>query len=473
MPYPNEHAARLQPPEQFDRFRRQVDAFADGIDAIYASTKGGTSVLQSVRFKAARYTAAEAREWLAAHDYRPILFEPATGAGDMSTTTIVECNVAGTPFDSVETAAGQALEASSGVTCKARIYEPGGVRLLTAPRLTPAGMDNVSQSLAGSPINYEHRAISDVDPLQGVVRGAWVEDGAIYSELHLTGDRVLAELSAGIVPGFSVEYTYGLASVTCGTCGEPWFDTASSCTHVPGQVVEGEATYIEASDAEGVGLAWTARPAARHTGIVTGEARASSAQAVDLMAPALARLSKITNTTTTTTTTMRGDMPETIEQVEAVEAAAPAEAVEAQADLECRLAAAEAENSILRERMVDVEAAQLRAEATARAGANRQKVIDLARAGKVADIRALIALRAKAPAELASFADVEAFVDSVIDCATGSGVRTGQLSEAVISADVDAPTTRAGLERRAVQLAAEKSIPFSQARRMAYAEAEK
>lgn len=77
-PYPNEHAARLVEPSQFDDFRRESDAGGNGIDFIYG-LKDNSSELQSIRFDAEIYTADEAREWLSQHDFSPIEFEPAIG----------------------------------------------------------------------------------------------------------------------------------------------------------------------------------------------------------------------------------------------------------------------------------------------------------------------------------------------------------------------------------------------------------
>ena len=77
-PYPNEHAARLTDPDQYDSIRRVNDDFGAGIDAIYG-IKDGTSELQAIRFDADRFTAAEAREWLSDHDFDPMMFEEATG----------------------------------------------------------------------------------------------------------------------------------------------------------------------------------------------------------------------------------------------------------------------------------------------------------------------------------------------------------------------------------------------------------
>ena len=59
-PYPNEHAARLKDPGQYDRIRRVNDEFGAGIDAIYG-IKDETAELQAIRFDADRFTPAEAR----------------------------------------------------------------------------------------------------------------------------------------------------------------------------------------------------------------------------------------------------------------------------------------------------------------------------------------------------------------------------------------------------------------------------
>jgi len=95
-PYPNEHAARINEPDQYDDFRREADAGGSGIDFIYGIVDN-TSEIQSIRFDADRYTEAESREWLDDHDFEPIKFEPAIGerGDDMENIeeNIVEDNV--------------------------------------------------------------------------------------------------------------------------------------------------------------------------------------------------------------------------------------------------------------------------------------------------------------------------------------------------------------------------------------------
>lgn len=77
-PYPNEHAARITDPQKYEEFARDVDGGGIGIDFIFGIS-GGVSELQAIRFDADRYSADEARAWLAEHEFEPIEFEEATG----------------------------------------------------------------------------------------------------------------------------------------------------------------------------------------------------------------------------------------------------------------------------------------------------------------------------------------------------------------------------------------------------------
>lgn len=77
-PYPSEHAARITDPARYDEFARDANAGGEGIDFIYGIIDGDSEI-QAIRFDADRFTAAEAREWLAENDFEPIEFEEATG----------------------------------------------------------------------------------------------------------------------------------------------------------------------------------------------------------------------------------------------------------------------------------------------------------------------------------------------------------------------------------------------------------
>ena len=83
MPYPTEHAARFHEPRGFKRFRRENDKLGDGVDVIYGIKPDGSTTVQAVRFKADRWTYAQAAEWLKEHRKelgKPIQFDQARGA---------------------------------------------------------------------------------------------------------------------------------------------------------------------------------------------------------------------------------------------------------------------------------------------------------------------------------------------------------------------------------------------------------
>lgn len=80
-PFPNEHAARVEDPGDFqpDSFRRIP--IGDGVDGIIGRPKGETKTrIQSYRFDADAFTAAEARAWLRDNDVGGASFEAAVGA---------------------------------------------------------------------------------------------------------------------------------------------------------------------------------------------------------------------------------------------------------------------------------------------------------------------------------------------------------------------------------------------------------
>ena len=75
MPYPNEHTARITSPSAYVRFRRKN--IAPGVDVIFGIRKDGKTEIQTYRFDAKRFTVAQAKAWLAEHNVKYILFEPA------------------------------------------------------------------------------------------------------------------------------------------------------------------------------------------------------------------------------------------------------------------------------------------------------------------------------------------------------------------------------------------------------------
>ena len=83
-PYPNEHAARLRAPGQYDEFRRKNNEGGEGVDFIFGIKTGEEGAeLQAIRFRLSEFTAAEARQWLRDNDYEPLEFEEATGEREL------------------------------------------------------------------------------------------------------------------------------------------------------------------------------------------------------------------------------------------------------------------------------------------------------------------------------------------------------------------------------------------------------
>ncbi len=78
MPYPNEHAARIENPDKYEKTRRENNKFGEGIHAIWGILKGGKTELQAIRFDKTKFTVEQAKKWLNEHDYKPIAFEPAS-----------------------------------------------------------------------------------------------------------------------------------------------------------------------------------------------------------------------------------------------------------------------------------------------------------------------------------------------------------------------------------------------------------
>jgi hypothetical protein len=78
LPFPTEHAARQAPPERFAQFRRgHPEGFPEGVDVVWGIREDGGTEIQSLRFAAAAWTEAAAREWASGHGFLVSGFEPA------------------------------------------------------------------------------------------------------------------------------------------------------------------------------------------------------------------------------------------------------------------------------------------------------------------------------------------------------------------------------------------------------------
>lgn len=77
MPYENEHAFRVNDPGKYKYFRRENDAFGDGISVIWGITEDKEVEIQAIRFDKEKWTIDEARKWMENHKIKAIEIEPA------------------------------------------------------------------------------------------------------------------------------------------------------------------------------------------------------------------------------------------------------------------------------------------------------------------------------------------------------------------------------------------------------------
>lgn len=103
MPYPNQHAARLRDPAEFDEFRTiKPEGFPEGVTMIIG-IKGDKSQAQAIRADASKMSEKEFRAFLNDLDYPILKVEPATGE-DVSKSLADEALEGGDYFSTWATA---------------------------------------------------------------------------------------------------------------------------------------------------------------------------------------------------------------------------------------------------------------------------------------------------------------------------------------------------------------------------------
>jgi len=216
MPYPNEHAARLVDPDQFERFAREQDAGGPGIDFVFGINPDQPVEIQAIRFDADRYTVAEAKAWLADHDYKPILFEEATGdramlsPGNGRTMDLRELNreplqrVAS--FDYATAVRGKGEEDAR--TLEFPFSSEVPVDRWYGPEVLSHGdgaMD-MTRLNDGAPLLWNH----DPNQVLGVIEKGWVENARGYVRVRFSrsafAEEKLTDIRDGILRNVSVGY---------------------------------------------------------------------------------------------------------------------------------------------------------------------------------------------------------------------------------------------------------------------------
>ena len=198
-PYPNEHAARLTDPDQYDSLRRVNDEGGPGIDFIYG-IKEGESEIQAIRFNSARYSPAEARDWLAEHDFSPIMFEEATGDGEGRSLEGKYQRAELTTFDEVQD----------------RIYEfPFSSEFPVARYFGneilshEASAANLSRLNDGAPLLFNHNP----DKVIGVVERAYIDGkrrrgyARVRFSRNAFAQEILSDVKDGVLRNVSFGYS--------------------------------------------------------------------------------------------------------------------------------------------------------------------------------------------------------------------------------------------------------------------------
>jgi len=198
-PYPNEHAARLTDPEQYDSLRRINDEGGNGVDFIYGIKEGATE-LQAIRFRSSVFTAAEARTWLADHDFDPIMFEEATGDGEGRSLTGKYQRAELTTFDEVEDRTYEFPFSSEFPV--ARYF---GNEILSHE----ANAADLSRLNDGAPLLFNHNP----DRVIGVVEGARIDSKGRrgYARVRFSrnpfAQEILSDVKDGVLRNVSFGYS--------------------------------------------------------------------------------------------------------------------------------------------------------------------------------------------------------------------------------------------------------------------------
>jgi len=213
-PYPNEHAARLEDPDQFDEFRRETDGAGPGIDIIWGIKAGEPIKMQALRFDAARYSEAEARAWLKDHDMKPILFEPATMRASAKAGPVDLRDLQTQSFRRLATLDYEANRAKDDngkedertfefpFSSEEPVQRWFGREVLSHAE----GAMDLSRLNDGAPLLWNH----DPDKVLGVIERGWNEDGRGRVRVRFArnpfAEEKLADVRDGILRNVSVGY---------------------------------------------------------------------------------------------------------------------------------------------------------------------------------------------------------------------------------------------------------------------------
>ena len=169
-PYPNEHAARIKDPSQYEQFRRINDELAEGIDII-VGYKDGETEIQSIRFDSSQFSEDEAREWLRENNWEVLEFEPAIEERAMDTEKRAEPDELSVgDFVSWNSSGGRARGKIERIERDGSINVPDSDFTVNGTEDDPAALIRVYDSEGNeSDVRVGHRfsTLTKIDPIRG------------------------------------------------------------------------------------------------------------------------------------------------------------------------------------------------------------------------------------------------------------------------------------------------------------------
>ena len=197
-PYPNEHAARIREPGQYEQFRRINDELGEGIDII-VGYKDGETEIQSIRFDSSQFSEDEAREWLRENNWEVLEFEPAIEERAMETEKRAEPDELSVgDFVSWNSSGGRARGKIERIERDGSINVPDSEFTVNGTEDDPAALIRVYDSEGNeSDVRVGHRfsTLTKIDPIRG-----YDEEERHIKNVTETADSVIIEFGKSEEP---------------------------------------------------------------------------------------------------------------------------------------------------------------------------------------------------------------------------------------------------------------------------------
>lgn len=221
-PYPNEHAARLKSPDDFDpdTFRRKADGTIYGsikvpatADVIWGKLKGKSGekdypVPQAIRFPMKDWTEAEARKWLKDNDVKYILFEPASGGKEQPLSDETKQRIYGHIQTRTFPIVRENIDAANrtarlSFSSEAPVLRWYGIEILSHK---PEDI-RMERWKAGAPFLMDHNPRDQRGIIQeGKLNADKKLEGTVLVSRHQRGEELFVDMQDGIRPYTSIGY---------------------------------------------------------------------------------------------------------------------------------------------------------------------------------------------------------------------------------------------------------------------------